>query len=223
MKELQQKRWEKELEKLNMGFPEALIFICDMIDVADSRKKIEVDYTKNYFANYYGVDVATFNKWVQNFCPDLWNEGYKKKRKFSKNDVIRIYASLGRYSFKEKIPRNHKEVSDFIYLSTTWGKSKKYQELALELEDKLSNREARINILPPKRVTEILAEVVEDSIKYKDQSTEEEKEHYEERIKKAQFLISRFGSMTEHQMNVRKRALRIWFASSKTDQMNLDD
>jgi len=201
------KKNQRQLEKLSL--PEQFLYMCDFLFSIDTYERTELKYTKEYFALYYGVDLNTFHKWVEIFCPELWSNGYKKRRKFSIKEAHYIYSCLGKYSSKEKIPRNHKEIMDFIYSETNWKKSKKYQQIKMDFEDRFSDLPIQLNILPPKLVTEILSEEIHN---YKKKSEGQHFDFYEQRVNKLHLLITKYGSMTEREKEIKLRWFRRWWS-----------
>ncbi|MGV3613265.1 MAG: hypothetical protein ACO1N0_20065 [Fluviicola sp.] len=195
----------------NKSFPETLLFICDMINEVGDPNNQKRLYTKEYFATYYQVDLDTLHKWIKIFCPELWNNRYSKRRKFTFEEAEYIYTRLGMYTFRETLPRNHREVSDFIYSDLNWKSSRKYHELKLELENRFPNYRIQLNILPPKLVSEILSEYMDN---YTRNINQKDISFYEQRVNKMHHLLTKHGAMSERQKEIKIRWLKIWFAKS---------
>lgn len=213
MKDIRIKKFEKQWKKLDLDLPMICFFVWDMIEASDRSNRVEIIYNKQFFADYYCVDIDTFHKWIRAFCPKLWNEAYKKKRMFSQDEVSYIYERLGKETFKNIRPRNRKQLMDYIFKDRNWKKSRRYQELAFELEDYFPSG-IQINNLPPKLVFEILTEEIED---FRDESDEERIAYYERQNYKLSKIFLKYQIMTEHEKNVRLRWLRKWLSKVEDD------
>ncbi|MEX1190434.1 MAG: hypothetical protein WEA99_00580 [Brumimicrobium sp.] len=204
------KRILKEFESIDLDFSTFLFLIFDLVVASSEVRPTDINHSKSYFARYYGIDLETFHKWIRIFCPDLWNEEYKRKRKFSKEEANYILEKLGHLSFDKIPPQDHKALMNEIYKGTQWKKSRRYQEIALELEDRFPNESIKINKIPPKIIFEILEEEKEG---YNSEVSVSEAEHYGSQIQALYTVLLKYNEMTSHQKAVLKRYLRINIAT----------
>ena len=203
---------------VGLEFPIQLLAICDLLFADEEEFRFEAQrFSKKYFTLYYDIDLATFNKWIMVFCPEIWDDNYKKKRKFSEMEAIIIFDRLGVYKTKGKVPRNHKELSDIVFEDSTWEKSKRYRELQFELSEKLNG--IRLNVLPPKIVYEILSEELENYPENFEQRNE--REHIK-RFSLLEKTVRKYRVLSDWEIQVKLRALRIWFFSNDNDEINHD-
>ncbi len=188
-----------------------LLAVCDLVFFGSedhASQSTVPQFSKKYFTLYYDVDLATFNKWIEVFCPEIFADDYKKKRKFSEAQALNIFDQLGVYKLKDRVPRNHKELADLIFKDYPWEKSKRYRELQLDLSEKLNG--IKMNVLPPKIVYEILSEELEnfaDTLKGRD-----ERKHIE-RFTALESVVRKYRVLSEWEIQVKIRAFRIWIHS----------
>lgn len=202
MKDFHVKKIMKLFEKQNFDWAEMILLICDADEIKNPKTEVKIVYNKQHFADYYGVDKETFNKWIPIFCPNLWDGKYKSKRKFSDIEVIYIYKCLGRYSKNQDLPRNHKEISDLIHYEKKWKKSRKYQEFALELENKFPNEKIDFQVFPPSFVREILEEMIEN---FETDCSDELGSKFDRNLTNLKLLLKKHGAMSEREKYIRLR------------------
>jgi hypothetical protein len=117
-----------------------------------------VKYTKKYFAKYYRVDIDTFNKWLNLYCPEL---NVKKEIGFNEIEWKQILDKIGTCDLYHFKARNKKDLSNLFALNPEWKKSKKYAELKIAMEDFFSIEEQAFNKFTPIRVNEFLNDNVD--------------------------------------------------------------
>lgn len=179
-----------------------LFTIWDMMDSSEIKPK----YSKKYFVRYYGVDLETFNKWIEIFCPNIWKDNYSKKKKFLPEEAVVIYNRLGKFVSNAEVPRNHLEISQFIFENENWKKSKMYNEKKCDIDELLEGN--RLNILPPKIVNALIEEEVEEM----KGSFKEDK--YTDRFNRLNHIIESYKVFSDYDIEVRMRWIRIYFNSS---------
>lgn len=209
MSDLHSERIAKEFQSMGLDCVTLLFMILDLIDASSKTTSSKIKYSKSYFSRYYGVDLETFHKWIKVFCPDLWNEDYKKKRRFTDDEAKYIIENLGSLSF-DKIPSQYrKELMDKLYEDKSWRKSRRYHELCFELEDFFPNEHIKLNKLPPKLIFGIL----EDEPKQYDKNiSDDDDKFYRSQIFVFQSVLPKYQTLSTHKKEVYRRLLRRWFS-----------
>lgn len=193
----------KELGSLDLVLQFALF--CELLDASDRVMQEDIVYSKSYFSRYYCVDLETFNKWIQVFCPELWADNYNRKRKFTIAEANFIFESLGRITAKKMPPQDRKELMAEIYKDKAWKKSKRYDEISLDLEDRFPDCTIKLNKLPPKLVFQILKEELEE---YDETIPGKKEEYFRTRVHVFQSVFSKFTQLSEHKAEVYRRYIR---------------
>lgn len=206
--EIQGTIFNKSLEDFDLF--EQFMVICEVIDFGEEETVIK--YSKKFFYNYYMVNGTTFNKWIQVFCPQIWEDDYNKKKRFSNHEALMIYEALGRFKSRYAIPSNRKELSDVVYEKDSFKKSKKYNEVVFLYSEKLTNEQIKINKLPPKIMNEILEEMIDE---YKNEADPKMHDFYSKRLFKFHEAVLKYKTMSEHDLNVRRRYFSIFMNSKK--------
>jgi hypothetical protein len=203
-------RMEKELRSMDLDLPVQFALIWDLLVAANDIKENDIVYSKSYFTRYYCVDLATFNKWIRIFCPDLWSNKYGKKRIFNPEEADYIFSHLGRVTFKKMPPQARKELMKEIYKDSSWKKSRLYEEMALDLEDRFPNQNIRLNKFPPKFIFSVLKEELED---FDDTIPEKQDEFIRSRIHVFQTVLSKYHQLTDLKAEVYRRFMRRWLSA----------
>ena len=206
-------RIEKELQKMNLDFASSCMMIWELLSAVEDTKIEVVEYSKSYFARYYCVDLDTFHRWIQVFCPELWGNQYKTKRKFTIKEADYIFDKLGKLNFKQMPPQDRKELMNAIYKDTSWKKSRRYEEICLELEDRFPNENVKLNKIPPFLAYEILKEENPD---FKSDIPSKLDEFFRQRIHVIQSIFPKYQQLTDHKVEVYRRYIRRWL-SAKDD------
>lgn len=207
MKEPHKIRIEKELEKMNLDFSSSCMIIWELLSSVEDTKMEAIEYSKGYFSRYYCIDLDTFHKWIRVFCPELWDDQYKNKRKFSEKEADYIFSKLGKLHFKKMSPQDRKELMNEIYKDTSWKKSKRYNEIRLELKDRFQDESIKLNKLPPKLVFEILKEENPD---FESDIPSKLDEFFRQRIYIFQSILPKYQQLTDHKAEVYRRYIRRW-------------
>lgn len=200
--------FSKELSK--MDFAMQLMFIFDMVDSNDDTQMDFDDYTKSYFSRYYAVDLETFNKWVEFFCPLIFNQEYKRKKKFTKEEAEYIFENLGKVNSKWFPPSFHHDLMHHIYEGKKWRRSKCYEELNIDLSNRFPGRNFKLNRIPPKLAMQIIQEAGKDVPNINNDNHQ----YYANRLSVVHKMLSKYNKFTEHGIELRRRYLRRWFSAT---------
>lgn len=200
----------KEMRSLNLDLVFQFALIFDLLAATDVTAEEDVIYSKSFFSRYYCIDLDTLHKWIKYFCPEIWNSGYKQKRKFTTEEANYIFSHLGKVAFKKMPPKDRKELMDEIYKDTSWKKSKKYEEIHEELEGRFPDEQIKLNKLPPKLVLQILKEEFNG---YDDTITKMEDEFFKKRIHIFQSVVSKYQQLSDPKKEVYKRYFRRWLTT----------
>ena len=209
MSKLHTKRIVKELESIDLNSPTLLFMLFDLIDATSKVSFERIDYSKSYFSRYYCVDLDTFHKWIRVFCPDLWDNEYKRKRKFTRDEANYILEKLGRLSFDKIPPQHRKDLMIEIYKNKSWKKSRQYEEICLELDGRFPDESLKLNKLPPIIMFRILEEEIEN---YNKTITSNDEWFYRDQIHVFQTVLSKYKRVTMDKEEVYRRYLRRWFS-----------
>jgi hypothetical protein len=196
-----------EISKMDIA--KQLMLIFEMLGSTDDTSTSSVEYTKSYFVHYYAVSLETFNKWVEFFCPRIFNEEYKRKKKFTQEEAEYIFENLGKVNPKWFPPRFHQDLMNDIYEGQNWKKSKCYEELNIDLSNRFPGRNFRLNRIPPKLATQI----IQEAGKVVPKLDIDQHEYYATKLSTFQKTISKYNQLTEHEMEVRRRDLRRLFST----------
>lgn len=220
MKEIQVDKLLKFFNKKNLNIVEQIFIMFEINDEFSKKETKKVSYSKSFFSEYYSIDLETFKKWILIFCPKFCSEEYTRKRKFTNEEASYIYSCLGKTNFYENLPRNHKELADKIFEGKNWKKSKSYNEVKFDIEEKFGSTVIKINLLPPKLIKEILMEELEH---YKDKFSDNsfQNESYEQKINSLMQIMTKENLMTEHEKEVRLRLLRRWWNKPINEDLDL--
>lgn len=205
-------RFLKKYESIDLDFSSLLFFIVELVIASSEVKSTDINYSKSYFSAYYGIDLETFHKWIRVFCPDLWDNEYKRKRKFSLAEANYIFENLGRLSFDKLTPQSRKELMNEIYKGLPWKKSKCYRNIQLDLEDRFPEEGVKLNKMPPKFIFEILAEEKEEFDK---NISSDKTEFYESQIQVLYRILTKYSNISDHKKEVHRRYFKIMLASSQ--------
>ena len=190
---------------MDLDLPIQIALICDLMIATEKNNEEDIVYSKAYFARYYCIDLETFHKWIRLFCPEIWSSDYKKKRKFTKAEADHILGQLGRVSFKKIPPQDRNELMQEIYRDKSWKKSRCYEELALELENRFPNESLKLNKIPPKLTFQIMKEELEgydDTIPYKHD------EFFRSRVHILQSVLTKYQQLRDQKAEVYRRYIR---------------
>lgn len=190
-----------------MDLADFLWFIFSMPDDSGQNAKRIEKYSKKFFVTYYGVDAETLAKWIQIFCPEFYDE-YKRKRNFSNEEADIIFSTLGSFPSELEHLTNRSNMTKLLFSHNSWKKSRRYQELALDLEERIPGM--RLNKLPPKIIFEILAEEIEGN----DFDPSIRNEWQEVRIFNVLKSIADTKHVSEKDKAIRKRWMSIFLNST---------
>lgn len=213
MSKLHSDRIEKKLESINLAI--LIMFIWDLLNGIDKGTQDDIVHSKSFFAFYYCIDLDTFHKWIRVYCPEIWNDYYHQKRKFTNDEANYIFEKLGRVNFKNMPPQSRKELMNEIYKDKSWKDSRRYQEMCFELKDRFPQKDIKFNKIPPKIIFEILKEEIE---KFDGVVTKGQDELFKARIHVFQSVFSKYQRLSDHKEEVYRRYLRRWFSAEETKQ-----
>ncbi len=199
----------KELGSLNLDFATSVCFFFETLYASEQAKASDIGYSKGYFSSYYCVDLETFNKWVRVFCPEVWDNNYKKKRKFTQEEARCLFENLGRVTYRKMPPQSRKDLLKELYQDKSLKKSQGYKEISLDLKGRYPDQGMRLNKLPPKIVVEILTEEIEN---YQNHITEEVDERFRAKIHAVQNTLLKYQRFTDYDREVCRRFLRRWLS-----------
>ena len=198
-------RMVNELRSMNPTI--LFLFVGDFLARIDETNQEDIIYSKSDFARYYCIDLETFHKWIRAFCPEVWNDRYRQKRKFTNDEANYIFEKLGRVNFKSMPPQSRKELMDEIYKDKSWKKSRRYEEIYLDFEERFPDEVIKINKLPPKLVFQILKEELDG---FDDAITNPQDEFFRKRIHVIQSVVSKYQQLSDHRAEVYRRLFRRW-------------
>ncbi len=203
---------------VEMGFEKSLMFFFEVFNKVSEIPHEPAKYSKSYFANYYGVDLTTFNKWVQLLCLKIWKDNYKSKRIFSKEEAETLFSSLGEIKMNGLPPIYHYQLMELLFKGRDWKKSHCYEKLSIMYRINNSNKELKLNKLPPKLILEVLKEF-ENSDEISDENSNSK------RVSRGRWhplnsLLSKYERLTDHELEVKRRYFRRYFSKYFVDDFD---
>lgn len=130
------------------------------IDYSKEYYDPDIRYNKKYFAEYYGIDSKTFNKWVEAFCTPNFKKSYKTKFRFYEKDWNMLITEFGQCDNGTKRPYTRGEIAKLIYGSEPSRGCKD------DLDKYLKKKQRELNIFPPKIVYGFLEHMDAPKIKH---------------------------------------------------------
>lgn len=120
-------------------------------------------YNKEYFANYYNVDKKTFNKWLSLFCPVIYQNNIREKRKFNEIEFNEINERFGYCNNLESKTLTKDDIS--LKIDPGENKKTRLRDLNEDLETKFDKSYHNLSKFPPKIAEEIIMTILLKKIK----------------------------------------------------------
>ncbi len=167
---------ESEIAQLNLEPIEYLSLFKELIFPEEKELyNSKIIYTKKYFAEYYSIDVKTFNNWIALFCPEIYDQYYKlKSKKFTENEFNTIIDELGVCDELQMIPYTRTSLFKFLYLENNWKKSRSYEEFKSEIKRIIPKELHHISVFPPEIARKILIHLIEFDLVDKDWNSQKD-------------------------------------------------